>query len=63
VKGVSRQSTDANNSAPLITAHSAGNEPKKLGSRSAQAIASDDGASTSAKGGGGVVTAPISGNA
>jgi len=57
------QCTDAENSKPLVTATSAGNEPKLIGSRSAQDIAKDDGASTGAKGNGEVVTAPIPGNA
>jgi len=43
----------------MITATSAGNEPKQLGSRSAQAIAGDDGASTGAKGNGDAITAPF----
>ena len=57
------QCTDAENSKPLATATSSGNEPRLIGSRSAQEIAKDDGASTSAKGGGEVVTASIPGNA
>jgi hypothetical protein len=57
------QSTDAANSAPLITSVSAGNEPKTISSRSVQDIAKDDGASTGGDGNGEVVTAPIPGNA
>jgi hypothetical protein len=60
---MSGQSTDAANSAPLITAKSAGGDAVSSTSRSTQDIAKDPGESTGGDGNGEVVTAPIPGNA
>ena len=57
------QSTDEENSKPLIKAVSAGNEPKTVSSRSVRDISGDYGTVNGASGSGNVVTAPIPGNA
>ncbi len=55
------QSTDAANSAAMITSKNAGDDLKQLSSRSAQEIAKDDGATTGGDGGAAPVTAPFPG--
>lgn len=56
---MSAQSTDAANSAPMITARNAGDALRQISSKSSQAIAQEDKVASDHGGGQDAVTAPF----